>query len=303
MQTPTRRGALQRRIAMRLAALPLAAALSVPAMAMDNDADDYSAGAVPAGTNLALLYYQHASRDKVRAQGRTVGGGDLVSDVGILRLVRFVKLGPYLADPQVLLPFGHLRGSGELSALGSASGVGDAIVTATVWLVNQPEEGRFFGVTPAVYVPIGRYDRNRALNLGENRWKYMLQAGYVTPLGTPQLSLQLSGDVTAHGRNDDYGADSRTLKQKPVLQLQAWLRWKATDTFDYRLGFSHFRGGRTEVDGTSNDDALRTTNMKLGVGWDFAPGWNLVALYGRDLDVRNGLREADRINLRLLKAF
>lgn len=285
------------------AALPLVLLAAGPAAALDNDADDYSAGAVPAGTNLALLYYQHATRDKVRANGQTVSRGDLKSDIGILRLVRFVKFGPFLADPQVLLPFGRVEGSKALSGLGSADGLADAIVTATIWLVNKPEQGTFFGVTPAVYVPVGQYSRNRALNLGENRWKYMLQAGYVTRLGSPELSLQLSGDVTAFGDNEDYGTASQTLKQRPLLQLQAWLRYQVSPSVDLRLGTSHFTGGRTKVDGVSNDDRVRTTNMKVGVSWDFAPSWNLVALYGRDLSVHNGLQEANRLNLRLLKAF
>ncbi len=288
-----------------LATLALAAAtlVSKPAAALDSDADDYSAGAVPAGTNLALLYYQHANRNKVRVDGATVSPGDLTSDIGILRLVRFVKIGPFLADPQVLLPFGKLQGHNALASLGSTDGLADAIVTATVWLINEPENGTYLGVTPAVYVPIGQYDHDKPLNLGEHRWKYLFQSAYVMPVGTPNLSLQVTGDVTLYGRNDDYGAASQTLKQKPLVELQAWLRYKVTPTFDVRVGSAHFTGGRTELDGVSNADRQNTTNMKVGFGWDFSPGWNLVAAYGQDLQVRNGLQEDARFNLRLLKAF
>ncbi|EWS54387.1 MULTISPECIES: hypothetical protein [unclassified Methylibium] len=38
------------------ALLPLVALHSQPARALDLDADDYASGAIPAGTNLALLY-------------------------------------------------------------------------------------------------------------------------------------------------------------------------------------------------------------------------------------------------------
>ena len=276
---------------------------ALPAHALDLDADDYGSGAVPAGTNLALLYYQHAQRDQVRANGQRVGNGDLQSDVGILRLVRFVDIFGLRADPQVLLPFGQLRASSDLDALGRTSGVGDPIVTATVWLVNRPADGVFFGLTPAVWLPVGSYDRNRALNLGENRWKTMLQAGATVPLGRKDLSLQLAADVTAFGRNDDYGPGSQSLSQKPLYQFQAWLKYDLLPSFDLRIGTSHFRGGETSVDRQPRDDRTRTTNVKLGFGWGFAPGWNFTVLYGRDVSVRNGLQESDRINLRLLKAF
>mgnify|MGYP000137796139 FL=1 len=290
--------------ALTLAAmLPLMASLSQPARALDLDADDYASGAIPAGTNLALLYYQHAQRNKVYSDGNQVAGGDLKSDVGILRLVRFVDIGGFRADPQILLPFGSLKASNDLSALGSTSGVGDLIVTGTVWLVNKPDQGEFFGVTPAVWVPIGSYDKNKPLNLGEHRWKYLLQAGYTTPLGSKDLSLQLAADVTGFGHNDDYGPNSQKLTQKPLYQFQAWLKYNLGGGFDLRAGTSHFVGGETSVDGVASDDRTRTTNAKFGFGWGFAPGWHFAALYGRDLSVRNGLKESDRINLRLLKAF
>ncbi|ABM97321.1 transporter [Methylibium petroleiphilum] len=125
------------------ALLPLLAMHSQPARALDLDADDYASGAIPAGTNLALLYYQHAQRNKVYSDGNQVAGGDLKSDVGILRLVRFVDIGGFRADPQILLPFGSLKASNDLNALGSTSGVGDLIVTGTVWLVNKPDQGEF----------------------------------------------------------------------------------------------------------------------------------------------------------------
>lgn len=297
-----------RRLARHLRALTLAAALPLltlhsPAHALDLDADDYSAGAIPAGTSLALLYYQHAERDKVYSNGAQVAGGNLNSDVGILRLVQFVDIFGFRADPQILLPFGSLKASNDLRALGSTSGVADLIVTATVWLLNKPTEGEFFGITPAVFVPIGTYDKNKPLNLGENRWKYLLQAGYTTPLLTKALSLQLAADVTAFGRNDDSGPSGKSLSQKPLYQFQAWLKYNLSPTLDLRAGTSHYVGGRTEVDGVANADRTRTTNAKLGFGWSFSPGWNFAALYGRDLSVRNGVKESDRINLRLLKAF
>lgn len=294
------RRALRRPHLITLAAL-LAAAFAGPARALDNDADDYIA--LPAGTNLGLLYLQHAKRDRVIAGGERVGDGDLTSDVGILRLVRYLKLGPFVANPQLLLPFGRLKGSGALGGLGDTDGVGDLILMSALWLVNEPAEGRYFGITPGVYVPVGSYDRNRALNLGENRWRYLLQAGWVTPLGDPRLSLQLSGDATFFGRNDDAGATGRSLSQRPLYQLQAWVRYQVTPSLDLRIGTSHFTGGQTKLDGVENDDRIRSTNLKAGVAWGFAPGWNLTALVGRDVSVHNGLQESSRINLRLLKAF
>lgn len=279
--------------------------VAAPAYAQAVDADDYPAGALPEGTNLALVYYQHVDRDQINADGRKVADGNLISDVAILRYAHFVKIGPFIADPQFLLPIGRLRGSGAQNGLGSSgTQVGDIILAATVWLYNDPKAGRFFGITPFVFAPIGNYDRNQSLNLGENRWKFTGQAAYVTPIITKKLVAQISADATFYATNNDSGAASQRLTQKPLFQLQEWLMYRINGTFDVRLGSAQLWGGRQELDGLRlSNSRTETISLKAGVGWNFAKSWNLLTIYGRDGKTENGFRERNRINLRLLKAF
>jgi len=283
-------------------ALLLAASLFAPAaLAIDVDAGDYTA--LPAGTDLGLVYFQHASRDASYTNGSKAPlKAKLDSDVGILRGVHFTELGGYIADPQFLLPFGQLKGKDDLAGLGSAHGLGDLILAATVWLVNQPKSETYFGITPFLYLPTGDYDKNKSLNLGENRWKLVLQAGYITPL-SDKLLLDLIGDVTTYGKNNKFGPTSASMKQDSSLQLQAFLRYKLASNWDLRGGVSHANGGETKVDGIAQHDRMRTTKLTIGTAWFADPSLQLIANYGRDASVENGLREADRFNLRLLKVF
>ncbi len=154
----------------------VALAFAVEAGAVDVEPGDYTA--LPAGTNLLIGYYQYATRDKLYSNGNQVGiNAKLDSHIGIARYVRFVDIGGYIVDPQILVPFGELKAKDDLSALGSTSGVADPILAATVWVINKPKEGEYLGITPFVWVPIGSYDNNKALNLGQNRWQFALQAG------------------------------------------------------------------------------------------------------------------------------
>ncbi|AIO73013.1 transporter [Burkholderia multivorans] len=303
-QHQTKRGRGQRsplRLPLKLAGLASACLMAAaPAHAIDVDAGDYTA--LPPGTNVGLLYYQHAERDKIYARGNRVADGNLDSDVGILRYVHFMSIGGFTVDPQILLPFGSLRGTDNLSALGSGSGVADPILAASVWLVNDPQKKRYFGITPFIYIPVGSYDKNKALNLGENRWKFALQAGYITPL-TDKITLDLIGDVTVFGNNNKFGPGEGTLKQDALVQTQAWLRYNITPTFDVRAGFSYAFGGKTKVNGVAQDDNTNTSKFSFGFAWFPAPTLQVLGTYGRDISVRNGPMESNRFNLRVLKLF
>ena len=299
MKTNRKKGRRVQR-AWAAAMLAFAAVAAKPAMAIDVDAGDYTA--LPAGTNLGLLYYQHVERDRIYAGGHQVSGGSLDSDVGIARYVHYMKLGNFTVDPQFLLPFGTLRGRNNLSALGNTTGVGDLILAATVWVYNDPGSHRYLGITPFIYVPTGSYNGNRGLNLGENRWKFALQAGYITPL-VDRFTLDLVGDVTVFGHNTDFTAAHATMTEDPLVQMQAWLRYNVTDTFDVRAGLSYSMGGLTHVNGVSQGDRVNTSKFSVGFAWFPAKTWQVLGTYGNDISVHNGPMESTRVNLRVMKIF
>ena len=274
---------------------------SNPALAIDVDAGDYTA--LPDGTNLGLLYYQHAERNALYSKGSKIPiGAGLDSDVGILRGVHFMNVGGYIVDPQFLLPFGKLKAKNDTSFLGDTSGVSDLILAATVWLVNKPESGDYFGITPFLTLPTGQYDHNKALNLGENRTKFTLQAGHITSL-TKKLSLDLVGDFTLYGRNNNFGVSGATLKQDPTFQGQIHLRYNVTPTFDLRAGLSKTFTGETSVNGADQDDRGSTSKFSLGAAYFLRPTTQILATYGRDISVRDGFKESNRVNVRLLQVF
>lgn len=284
-----------------IAAATLALAASA-AQAIDIDAGDYTA--LPEGTNVAALYGQHAERNRLYANGQQVPGDNgLDSDIGILRMIHFTKIGGFIVDPQFLLPFGRLKATGDLApALGQRSGTADLILAATVWTLNDPAQRRYFGITPFLFVPTGTYDANRPLNLGENRWKYALQAAYIFGLGD-KWTFDIAADVTAYGRNDHANSAGQTLKQSPSSQVQGFVRYAMSPTWDLRAGLSHAHTGETKLDGVSQNNAADITKLQLGTAVFVGPTTQLLATWGRDLKVDNGFKENGRLNLRLLQLF
>jgi len=286
---------------LALACLPMVTMVPMTARAIDVDIGDFVPA--PEGTTAGLLYLQHAERNKLYAQGRqTARDPRLVSDVGIGRLVHYTTIGGLTVGPQILVPFGRLDAGRDTSALGKTSGVGDVILAAPVWLINDSASRTYLAIAPYLYLPTGSYSHDRALNLGENRWKFDLQVGFVKGL-TDNWYVDLTGDVMFHGKNDNYGAAGDTLKQKQLYQGQGYLRYQFTPGANAFVGLSQTWGGETRVNGVDSDDEARQRKISVGGSYFIRPKTQVLVALGRDLEVENGFKESARINVRLLQVF
>ena len=288
-------------IAVFASAISATVCFSPSVWAIDIDGGDYIAA--PPGTNLALLYYQHSTRDEFYSNGtKTPGDNKLDADIGILRAIRYFKLGDYTALSQVILPFGTLKGKGDMSALGDANGTADLLLSNALWLKTADRKGTNWGFAHYIYVPTGSYDKNQSLNLGENRWKWTLATGLAQGL-TENLSLDLTADVTFYGNNNQANASNATLTQDQSYQTQAHLRYNINDALHLFGSYSYEWGGETTINGASQNNRQEKSKFSLGGGYWVTPSVQVIAAYGQDINVENGFKENSRFNLRLMKAF
>jgi len=281
-------------------ALP-ALLLSTQLQAVEVAPGDYEQ--LPAGSNLGLLYYQHANTDDLYVHGdKALSDFRIRSDVGILRLIHVFGLSDTVTvDPQVLLPFGRVEGSGSARALGSTSGVGDLILAAPVrWRLNAARD--IFALTPYVFVPSGSYDHDRALNLGENRWKVDLQAAYVKHFDA-KWALDLVADAIWFGDNDDFGPASLRREQRVAYTAQAMGRYQLNAATSLSVGLGRNWGGENRINSVAQDDRTESTQLRLTGSTFFTPKDQFMLQLGRDLTVENGPRENFRVNMRLLHLF
>ncbi|ADU72720.1 transporter [Pantoea sp. At-9b] len=271
------------------------------AFAVEVAPGDYSQ--FPDGTTVGLLYYQHATTGSARSHGDKVSSDyNVTSDIGMLRLLHTVQISETATlDPQFLLPFGRVFGSGDAAALGSANGTGDLILTVPL-KVRLNSGGDIFGFAPYLYVPTGNYDHNNALNLGENRWKVDLQAAWVKFFGE-KWALDMVGDAIWYGDNNDYGTASSRLKQDNSWAAQIMGRYMPDPTLSLGLGFGQTWGGESRIDGVEQDNQSQTTNVRLTATKFVTPRDQFQIQLGRDLRVENGAAEDFRLNLRYARVF
>lgn len=266
------------------------------------DPGDYAA--LPAGVDLGILYFQHTERDANYAKGnRMPGSFRLDTDIGLLRWVHFTKLGDFVVDPQVIVPFGTVRLKTAFGPLPPtrASGVGDPLIGGTLWLVNQMEAQRWFGVSAFVSVPLGRYDDDKGpVNVGENRWKGIFHAGYVTSL-PGNFVLDVIVESAVYGENDDFLGMKR--KQDATYSVQTHLRYLFSPTTHLALSYYRDYGGETRLNGVHQDDRMNNDRWLATFATFVAPTVQLQAQYGQAIDVDNGAKEDARFNLRVVKVF
>lgn len=285
-----------------VAALSAGLLLAPAASALEVTAGDYEA--FPAGSNIAMLYYQYATRGSAYANGNKVSGNfGLDSNVALARYIRVVGLSENLViDPQFIVPAGRLRTGGDAAALGTASGVGDLIVGAPLKWILDTRTRDVVSVGPYLYAPTGSYDSARALNLGENRWKGLLQVAYIRHFNA-DWALDLVGDVTVHGKNTAYTATRATLRQERRHEVQAHLRYNLTPATALSAGIGRIGGAENVVDGARQGDRLDTRYARLTVTSFVSPAVQLQLQYGKDLAVDSGPRERQRFNFRVARLF
>lgn len=168
--------------------------LAGAAHAVDVDSADFIAA--DPGTNAMLSYTTFAKRSTYTANGgaKIDKNTSLDSVTEILRFVHYTEIGGLTVAPQVLLPYAKLyNGKVGGNSLGSTSRFGDPIIAFPTWFINTTSTK--FAIVPYLFIPVGSYDGDKSLNVGENRWKFDLEVALTRSIGD-DFSVQTTLDVT-----------------------------------------------------------------------------------------------------------
>lgn len=273
---------------------------SAMAAEIPTDPGDYVP--LPEGTNLGLVYAQYATRDTVYSNGDAAQGGSRLDTItGLARLIHFMDIGGYTVDPQIIIPFADIDFRAPSSNPQSETGIGDPMIGATAWLINNTEQQEWFGLSAFASMPYGSYDADKGpVNAGQNRWKGIFQAGYVKALGD-NFMLDVIGEYAVYSDNDDFMGSRR--EQDDTQSIQTHLRYLLNSQSHIALSYYHDFGGETTVGGVEQNDELNTNRWLATYATFMNPTTQVQFQYGQDIDVSNGFKEDKRFNFRIAKAF
>ena len=151
----------------------------------------------------------------------------------------------------------------------SASGYADPFIQLDVNLFGTPPLKRNFelldyeptwtiDVAAMLALPIGAYDSDKLVNLGQNRWfgRIALPVKYHFGVFAPgyMSSFELTPSVWLFAENDDFMGQK--LENDPMLQLEAHLTSDFTRSFWGSLDLLYRGGFQSKIDGVETGDEL-----------------------------------------------
>lgn len=185
----------------------------------------------------------------------------------------------------------------------STSGMADARLGITTWLLNDPINMEYFAITPIISFPTGTYDSTRTINIGENRYKATLSAGYVNRFmnnDIGELFLELSPELAIYGDNDN--TRGKKLEQAPSYAFSGYLRYRPIPMMGIFTGYQINRGGETTLNGVEQNDQPENNRFMLG-GAVFLYGTQIIVRHTHDTTIRTGFKTGNETTFRFQWTF
>ena len=278
-----------------LATLIMAVGFSMPAWAIDLQPGD--ATAPPPGLRSVQLSYLSAERvgarnakiDQTQVQFRYVQAFEVNQQPALF----YLHTGTGRNEP-----------SGALAPSPADNGMIDTTLVFAYWPYVDKTSNTFVAVAGYLISPTGSYSSDRAINMGENRYRWAGQIAYQTRIA-PNLNWMAAFDTLWFGKNDESRSLTNrlgTLEQKALYSAQTGLLYKLNNTYSFAAAYFYTEGGETIFSGTANNDSIKSHRYQLsGIG-NYSFG-RLTLQYGQDIDNNAALEDKQRIFLRYTKFF
>ncbi len=226
-------------------------------------------------------------------------GADFDATLALLGFARTFSLFDRSAMAAVIMPMGRV--SGDVTVAGrtvnqSAEGFGDPMLEFDINLFGPPaqvsipdamryEPGFSVDLLADLALPIGEYDSDQPLNLGQNRWYGRLGMPIIWQLGSwvpgRRTTLEFLPAVWFFGENDDYVG--QTMETDPIFQLDAHLTRDFTEHLWGSLDAALYNGGEPTVNDVPGKE-LSNVGMGFTLGYGVNENLNLTFSYKSTLN-------------------
>lgn len=220
----------------------------------------------PVGTNFLLLGYAYSTGTLPNNPELKLEEPHIEMHTAVTAYAGFFDLGGKSAKLDLLIPTvcadGHAIHEGSYLSR-NVCGMGDTKVRLSWNVFGAPalspkqfttyEQDIIIGTSVQVTVPTGRYDREKLVNVGANRWAIKPGVGISKKL--EQFILELAADVEIYSDNDEFlGTIKR--EQDPIYSTQIHGIYNFKSGVWLGLDANYYWGGETTANGVDKDDAI-----------------------------------------------
>jgi hypothetical protein len=273
----------------------MATGFSMSAWAIDLQPGD--ATAPPPGLRSVQLSYLNAER---------VGASNARIDQN---QVQFRYTQSFEVNNQPALFYLH-TGNGKTEPVGPLSRIATAdngMIDTTLVFAYWPHVDRasktYVGVAGYLVTPTGSYSSDRAINMGENRYRWAGQIAYQTRIA-PDLDWMSAFDILWFGKNDASRSSNivGTLEQKALYSAQTGLLYHLNKQYSFAAAYFYSEGGETVFNGNARNDSIKSHRYQLSAIRNSSLG-RFTLQYGQDIDSNAALEDKHRVFLRYTKFF
>lgn len=228
-----------------------------------------------------------------------IPGAYINGTVAIVGYAKFLSLFDRATMISAVVPMGRL--SSDVTAAGLTTkevtkGFGDPMLEIDFNIIGPKaqkslpdlmryEPGFSLDLLLDMYFPIGEYNNEQSLNIGQNRWYGRFGAPIVWQIGPwipgRRTTLECIPAVWLFGDNTDFLG--KTLKTDPIFQADAHLSRDLTHNFWASLDGAWFYGGQATVD-TSQGSIINNIGLGLTLGYQINDNLNLTLGYKSTID-------------------
>jgi hypothetical protein len=218
----------------------------------------------PVGLNFLLVGYQYSGGGLLFDPALPVTDANAKVNMGLLGYVRTLGIAGKSAKVGVLLPYARLHADGFLDGefrTREDNGLVDPAFYFTMNFFGAPalsfkefrdyQQDTIVGFSFKLTAPLGVYDNEKVLNIGTNRWSFEPEFGASKAIG--RWTLEAAAAAVFYTDNNEFN-NGQSRQQDPIYSLQGHVIYSFPNNIWAAIGATYFAGGRTTVDGVTNDD-------------------------------------------------
>lgn len=268
---------------MKKSVLAICVSLAILSFATFGSADvidPYDNISAPPGTFALVTYTGHAHFPDIADNNGHESDFGLEASSLVLRPVYFAgKIADKLSyGINAIIPIVHV----SLDSANNEFGLGDIAISPFIYLYENPESQFYISFWEFIFMPVGDYSQNNAVNIGRDAWWFQHQLAF--GWYPSKFGIDFNINYFQFTESDELKYD-----ESDAFEIETVVHYGITDKFRVGINAAYWIGVEdAEVDGVTLPDS-EPMNFKIGLNLSYALSENFSAgiRWMHDVDSEN----------------